>query len=183
MGAEIVKEVASKTNDIAGDGTTTSVVLTQAIIAEGMKNITLGVSAMDVRSGIEEAKDDVVKALRGMAKPIKDKEEMKQVATISAESESIGKIIADTIEKIGKDGVVTVEESQTTEILPPEIVQGLEFDKGYVSAYMVTNPERMEAEIACNTRDRQKNFLDKRDFAFFGKNSPKRQKRCGHHCR
>ena len=83
-----------------------------------------------------------------MAKPIKDKEEMKQVATISAESESIGKIIADTIEKIGKDGVVTVEESQTTEILPPEIVQGLEFDKGYVSAYMVTNPERMEAEIA-----------------------------------
>lgn len=144
MGAEIVKEVASKTNDIAGDGTTTAVVLTQAIVSEGMKQVAMGLNAMGLRIGIEKAAEEAVKALRDMAKPIKGKNEIKQVATISAESEEIGKIIAETIEKVGKDGVVTVEESQSFGV-ESEVVEGLEFDKGYVSPYMITNAERMEA--------------------------------------
>jgi chaperonin GroEL len=145
MGAEIIKEVANKTNEVAGDGTTTSVVLAQAIIAEGLKHTTMGVNAMGVRHGIEKATEEAVKALKSISKPIKNKEEIKQVATISAESEEIGQKIADTIEKVGKDGVVTVEESQAFGI-ESEIVEGLEFDKGYVSPYMITNAERMEAE-------------------------------------
>ncbi len=145
MGAEIAKEVATKTNDIAGDGTTTSVVLTQAIFTEGLRQTSMGVGVMGVRHGIERATEEVVKALKEMAKPIKSREEIRQVATISAENEEIGKIIADTIDKVGKDGVVTVEESQTVGV-DSEVVQGLQFDKGYVSPYMVTNGERMEAE-------------------------------------
>ena len=145
MGAEIIKEVATKTNDIAGDGTTTSVILAQAIISEGMKHTTMGVNAMGVKFGIEAASKDVVNALRSLAKPIKTDEEIRQVATISAESEELGNIIADTIKKVGKDGVVTVEESQAIG-LDSEVVEGIEFDKGYVSPYMVTNAERMEAE-------------------------------------
>jgi chaperonin GroEL len=145
MGAEIIKEVANKTNDVAGDGTTTSVVLTQAIIGEGIKHSTMGVNAMSLRAGIEEAAAKAVAVLGSIAKPIKNKDEIRQVATISAESEEIGAIIADTIEKVGKDGVVTVEESQTFGV-DSEVVEGLEFDKGYVSPYLVTNAERMEAE-------------------------------------
>ncbi len=145
MGAEIIKEVATKTNETAGDGTTTSVILAQAIIREGMKHATMGVNAMALRSGIEKAAQDVVAALKSIAKEIKNKEEIRQVATISAESPEIGKIIADTIDKVGKDGVVTVEESQSLGI-DSEVVEGMEFDKGYVSAYMITNSERMEAE-------------------------------------
>lgn len=145
MGAEIIKEVATKTNDLAGDGTTTSVVLTQAIVAEGMKHTTMGVNAMGVKFGIEAAAKDVVDALKNLAKPIKTDEEIRQVATISAESIELGTIIADTIRKVGKDGVVTVEESQTIG-LDSEVVEGMEFDKGYISPYMVTNTERMEAE-------------------------------------
>ena len=145
MGAEIVKEVANKTNDIAGDGTTTAVILTQALIEEGLRHTTMGVNAMGVRSGIEAATADIVLALRKLAKPIQGKDEIVQVATISAESEDIGKIIADTINTVGKDGVVTVEESQSFGI-ESEVVEGMEFDKGYVSPYMITNPERMEAE-------------------------------------
>lgn len=145
MGAEIAKEVATKTNDIAGDGTTTSVVLTQAIFNEGLRQTSMGVGVMGVRHGIERATEEVVKALKEMAKPIKSREEIRQVATISAENEEIGKIIADTIDKVGKDGVVTVEESQSVGV-DSEVVQGLQFDKGYVSPYMVTNGERMEAE-------------------------------------
>lgn len=145
MGAEIVKEVATKTNDMAGDGTTTATVLAQAMIGEGMRRTTMGVNAMGIKLGIERASAEVVKALRDIAKPIKSKEEIKQVATISSESAEIGAIIADTIEKVGKDGVVTVEESQSTSI-ESDVVEGLEFDKGYVSAYMITNAERMEAE-------------------------------------
>ncbi len=144
MGAEIVKEVASKTNDIAGDGTTTSVVLLQAIVEEGMKHTEAGLSAMEVRSGIEKAASDAVMALKGLAKKIQSDQEIRQVATLAAESESIGAIIADTIKEVGKDGVVTVEESQSIGI-EKEVVEGLEFDRGYVSAYMVTNTERMEA--------------------------------------
>jgi len=145
MGAEIVKEVASKTNDTAGDGTTTAIILAQALVTEGLRHTTLGVNAMSLRRGMELAGQDVVEGLRSISKPIKGKEEVRQVATISSESEELGTIIAETIEKVGKDGVVTVEESQTLGI-ESEIVEGLEFDKGYISAYLVTNPERMEAE-------------------------------------
>ena len=144
MGAEIVKEVAEKTNEIAGDGTTTSVILAQAIIAEGMRQTTMGVNPMGVRVGIERAAEKVVEALKAMATPIKTKEEIKQVATISAESAELGEKIAETINKVGKDGVVTVEESQAVGI-EYEVVKGLQFDKGYVSPYMITNAERMEA--------------------------------------
>ncbi len=146
IGAEIVKEVATKTNETAGDGTTTSVVLTQAIFNEGLKYTSMGVNTMALRNGIEKASELVVKTLKDIAKPIKTKEEIKQVATISAESVEIGTIIADTIEKVGKDGVVTVEESQSFGV-DSEIVEGMEFDSGYVSPYMITSPDRMEAEI------------------------------------
>jgi chaperonin GroEL len=145
MGAAIVKEVATKTNDKAGDGTTTAVVLTQAIINEGLKRTALGANAMMVRRGIEAAAKDAVEELKKMAKPIKGKTDIRQVATISAESAELGETIADTVEKVGKDGVVTVEESQALGI-ESDYVEGMEFDKGYVSAYLVTNPERMEAE-------------------------------------
>lgn len=145
MGAEIVKEVATKTNDIAGDGTTTATVLVQALVTEGLRHTTLGVNAMSLRRGMEQAGQDAAFALKSIAKPIKGKDEIRQVAVISSESEELGKIIAETIEKVGKDGVVTVEESQTLGI-DSEVVEGLEFDKGYISAYMVTNGERMEAE-------------------------------------
>jgi len=144
MGAEIVKEVANKTNDIAGDGTTTTVVLLQALVEEGMKHTESGLSAMGVRAGIERAAADAVVALKGLAKKIGSDEEVRQVATISAESQEIGTIIADTIKEVGKDGVVTVEESQSLGI-EKEVVDGLEFDRGYVSAYMITDASRMEA--------------------------------------
>lgn len=144
MGAEIVKEVATKTNDIAGDGTTTSVVLLQAIVEEGMKSLSSGTNAMALRVGIEKATADVVAELKKLAKKIQNDDEIKQVATVSAESEEIGKIIADTIQKVGKDGVVTVEESESFGI-ENEVVEGMQFDKGYLSHYMVTDPSRMEA--------------------------------------
>lgn len=145
MGAEIVKEVATKTNDAAGDGTTTSVVLTQALFEKGYQKSITGANSMGIRRGIERAASDAVEALKKMAKPIKSDAEVRQVATISAESEEIGSIIANTVKKIGKDGVVTVEESQSFGI-DSEIVEGLEIDKGYISPYMITNTERMEAE-------------------------------------
>lgn len=146
MGAEIMKEVASKTNDKAGDGTTTAMVLTSAIIDEGLKRTAMGANATMVRRGIEAAAKDAVEVLHTMAKEVKGKEEIRNVATISAESKELGKEIADTIEKVGKDGVVTVEESQSLGI-ESEVVEGLEFDRGYVSAYMITNTDRMEAEM------------------------------------
>jgi chaperonin GroEL len=145
MGAEIVKEVANKTNELAGDGTTTATILTQALVGEGLKHTTMGVNAMAVRNGMEQAAAAVVVALKELATPISTTEEIKQVATISAESEEIGAKIAETIEKVGKDGVVTVEESQSFGI-ETELTEGLEFDRGYVSPYMITNTERMEAE-------------------------------------
>lgn len=145
MGAEIIKEVANKTNELAGDGTTTATILTQALLTEGLKHTTMGVNSMAVRRGMERASVDVVAALKEMAKQISTTEEIKQVATISAESEEIGAKIAETIEKVGKDGVVTVEESQSFGI-DTEFTEGMEFDRGYVSPYMVTNAERMEAE-------------------------------------
>ena len=146
MGAEIVKEVATKTNEIAGDGTTTSMVLTQSIVNEGMKLTSMGVNSMGVRSGIERASEETVKALRNLAKPVKDQGDIKHVSTIAAESEKIGTIIAETIDKVGKDGVVTVEESQSFGV-ESDVVGGMQFDNGYVSPYMVTDSERMEAEF------------------------------------
>ena len=147
MGAEIIKEVAGKTNEIAGDGTTTAVILAQAIVSEGLKQTAMGANAMGVRLGIEKAAEEAVSALKSIAKQIDGKkhDEVRQVASISAESEELGVIIAETIEKVGKDGVVTVEESQVFGV-EQEIVEGLEFDKGYLSPYFITNPERMEAE-------------------------------------
>ncbi|MFZ2167538.1 MAG: chaperonin GroEL [Minisyncoccia bacterium] len=146
MGAEIVKEVATKTNDTAGDGTTTSVVLLEALVEEGLQHVTKGANAMLVRKGMEKARDAALVELKKMAKPVSGKAEVKQVATISAESEELGSIIAEAVDKVGASGVVTVEESQGME-LSYDIVEGLQIDKGYVSAYMVTNPERMEAEM------------------------------------
>lgn len=146
IGAEIAKEVANKTNDVAGDGTTTSVILTQTMISEGMKHAGAGVNVMALRSGIEKASEAVVDYLKKNAKPIKNKDDIKHVASISAESDEIGNIIADTIEKVGKDGVVTVEESQSFGV-ESDVVEGLQFDKGYISPYMVTDSERMEAEF------------------------------------
>ncbi|MDP3956176.1 MAG: chaperonin GroEL [bacterium] len=145
VGAEIIKEVAEKTNEAAGDGTTTSMVLMQAIAHEGLKRTAMGINPMGLRQGIEVAAREVVAELVAMAKPIKDKSEITQVATISAESEEIGKIITDAIDKVGNDGVVTVEESQTFGV-ESDVVEGMQFDKGYLSPYMVTNSERMEAE-------------------------------------
>ena len=145
MGAEFTKEVATKTNDNAGDGTTTAVVLMQAIVSEGMRHMERGMNPVGIRLGVEAAGKAAVDALRDMSKQIKSKEEIKQVATISAESAELGAIIADAIEKVGENGVVTVEESQSFEV-ESEVVKGLEFDKGYISPYMITNSERMEAE-------------------------------------
>jgi chaperonin GroEL len=146
MGAEIVKEVANKTNDGVGDGTTTTVVLLEAMMEEGLARVTKGGNAMAVRSGMEMARNAAVAELKKMAKPVVGKTDVKQVASISAESEELGTIIAETVEKVGKNGVITVEESQGME-LSYEVVEGMQIDKGYVSAYMVTNPERMEAEM------------------------------------
>lgn len=146
MGAEIVKEVANKTNDGVGDGTTTTVVLLEAMIDEGLERVVKGGNAMAIRAGMEKARDMAVAELKKMAKPVSGKSDIKQVATISAESENLGAIIAETVEKVGSSGVVTVEESQGTE-LESEVVEGLKTDKGYVSPYFVTNTERMEAEM------------------------------------
>lgn len=144
MGAEIVKEVAEKANSVAGDGTTTAVVLAQAIISEGIKNVEAGANPLALRLGIEKGVAKVVEALRKMSKQISTKEEMAQVATISAEDSDLGNLIAEVMQEVGKDGVITVEESKTFGI-QKEIVKGLQFDRGYISPYMITNTERMEA--------------------------------------
>lgn len=146
MGAQLVKEAASKTNDVAGDGTTTATLLAQSITTAGMKNITAGANPMVVKRGIEKAVEQVVEELKKIAKPIKNKEEIEQVATISAGDVQIGKTIAEALEKVGRDGVVTVEEGKGMTI-DIEYKEGMEFDRGFVSAYFVTNPEKMEAEI------------------------------------
>jgi len=146
LGAEIVKEVAEKTNDIAGDGTTTATLLAQSIIAEGLKNVTAGSNPLAIKKGIEKACKIVVSELKKMSKKISSKEETAQVATISAEDKELGNLIAQVMEEIGKDGVITVEESKTFG-LQKEIVKGLQFDRGYISPYMITKPERMEAEF------------------------------------
>jgi chaperonin GroEL len=146
IGAELIKEVASKTNDVAGDGTTTATILTQAIVREGLKLVATGMNPINIRRGIESAKDEVVKELKKNSKSIGEKEEIAQVATISAENPEVGKMIADVILEVGKDGVITVEESQTFG-LSKEIVEGMNFDKGYISPYMITNTESLKAEM------------------------------------
>ena len=146
MGAQIVREVASKTNDIAGDGTTTATVLAQAMIREGLKNIAAGANPMILRKGIQKAVDVVVEEIRKMSKKVRGKEDITYVASISAGDEEIGKLVADAMEKVTNDGVITVEESKTTETTL-EIVEGMQFDRGYISAYMVTDTERMEAVL------------------------------------
>ena len=144
LGAEIVKEVAEKTNDVAGDGTTTAVVLAQTVISEGLKNVAAGANPLALKKGIEKGVEKVLEALKNASKKITTKEEMAQVAIISAEDEEIGNLIAEVMTEIGKDGVITVEESKTFGI-QKEIVKGLQFDRGYVSPYMITDAERMEA--------------------------------------
>jgi len=144
LGAELVKEVASKTNDVAGDGTTTATLLAQVLISEGLKNVSAGVDPIGMQKGLEEAVKLVVEELKKISKPVKGKEDIAHVATISARDEEIGKLIADVIDKVGRDGVVTVEEGQTVG-LTYEIVEGMQFDRGYISPYMITNPEKMEA--------------------------------------
>lgn len=146
MGAQLVKQAADKTNDVAGDGTTTATLLAQTIVSEGMKNITAGANPMILNKGVEKATAAVVEELKKMAKKIKDKQEITQVATISAQDNQIGQLIADALEKVGKDGVVTVEEGKGL-AMEIEYKEGMEFDKGYASAYFVTNPDKMEAEI------------------------------------
>jgi len=146
LGARMVREVASKTSDVAGDGTTTATVLAQAILREGLKNVTAGVNPMALKRGIEKAVAAVVEELKKLSSPVKGKA-IAQVGTISANSdETIGHIIADAMEKVGKDGVITVEESKTMETAL-EVVEGMRFDRGYLSPYFVTDPERMEAVL------------------------------------
>ena len=144
VGAELVKEVASKTNDVAGDGTTTATVLAQAIVAEGFSAVNSGANPLVLKKGMDKAVDWVLEYLNKKKKAVSSHEKIKEVASISANDAEIGKLIADVFKEVGKDGVVTVEESQSTE-MSKELVEGLQIDKGYVSAYMVTNTERMEA--------------------------------------
>jgi chaperonin GroEL len=146
IGAGLIKEVANKTNEVAGDGTTTATIITQALIREGLKFVEIGISPIGLRKYMEEAKNRIVEILKKNSKKISSKEEISQVATISAESPEMGKMIADVIGEVSKDGVITVEESQTFGF-SKEIVQGLSFDKGYISPYMITHNESLKAEL------------------------------------
>ncbi|MEY2523309.1 MAG: chaperonin GroEL, partial [Ilumatobacteraceae bacterium] len=146
MGAQLVKEVATKTNDVAGDGTTTATVLAQAMVNHGMRNVAAGANPMGLKKGIEKAVAGAVESIKSQAKEVEDKEQIAAVATISAADASVGEVIANAIDKVGKDGVVTVEESNTfgTEL---EFTEGMQFDKGYMSPYFVTDAERQEAVL------------------------------------
>ena len=146
MGAQLVKEVASKTNDIAGDGTTTATILAHAMIEEGFKNVAAGANPMELKRGLEKASERVVVSLKEQSRALKTKEETAQVATISANDEAIGKIIADAMESVGEDGVITVEDSDTIETFY-EVVEGMQFDREYISPYFVTDPKKMEASL------------------------------------
>ncbi|MFS8972805.1 chaperonin GroEL [Streptococcus mitis] len=146
MGAKLVSEVASKTNDIAGDGTTTATVLTQAIVREGIKNVTAGANPIGIRRGIETAVATAVEALKNNAIPVANKEAIAQVAAVSSRSEKVGEYISEAMEKVGKDGVITIEESRGMET-ELEVVEGMQFDRGYLSQYMVTDSEKMVADL------------------------------------
>ena len=146
MGAQLVKEVATKTNDVAGDGTTTATVLAQAMITEGMKNLAAGANPIVLRKGMKKATEAVVDEIAKMSKPIEGKEQIARVAAISASDDAVGDLVADAMEKVSKDGVITIEESKTmkTEL---DLVEGMQFDRGYVSAYMCTDMDKMEANL------------------------------------
>ncbi len=146
MGAQLVKEVATKTNDVAGDGTTTATVLAQAMVKEGLRNLAAGAQPMDIKLGIEAAVTSIIERLRENATVVKDKAQIADVATISAQDRAIGDLIAEAMDKVGKDGVITVEESSTTG-LELEFTEGMQFDKGYISPYFVTDPDRMETVL------------------------------------
>jgi chaperonin GroEL len=147
MGAQMVKEVASKTSDIAGDGTTTATVLAQSIVSEGLKNVTAGANPMDIKRGIDKAVVHVLDFLKGLSKEVSKKEEISQVGTISANNDSsIGNLISDAMDKVGNEGVITVEEAKSMDTFL-ETVEGMQFDRGYLSPYFVTNAESMEVEL------------------------------------
>jgi chaperonin GroEL len=147
MGAQLVREVASKTSDVAGDGTTTATVLAQAIYREGMKNVTAGANPMDLKRGIEKAVEAVIENLKKISKPVHDKKEISQVGSISANSDAtIGNLIAEAVDKVGKDGVITVEEAKSMNT-SLDVVEGMQFDRGYISPYFVTNADKMEAVL------------------------------------
>ena len=146
MGAQLVKEVSTKTNDIAGDGTTTATLLAQALVSEGMKNVAAGANPMTVKKGIQKAVDAAVKALKSDAKPVSSSSDIARIATVSAADENIGKLISEAMEKVSADGVITVEESKTAET-SCDVVEGMQFDRGYISPYMVTDTDKMEAVI------------------------------------
>ena len=146
MGAQLVKEVATKTNDVAGDGTTTATLLAQALVREGMKNVAAGANPMQVKKGIKGAVDNVVATIKADSKPVKNSGDIARIATISAADENIGKLIAEAMEKVTSDGVITVEESKTAET-SCDVVEGMQFDRGYISPYMVTDTDKMEAVI------------------------------------
>ncbi|HEX6349298.1 MAG TPA: chaperonin GroEL, partial [Candidatus Dormibacteraeota bacterium] len=145
-GAQLLREVATKTNDVAGDGTTTATILAQTMINEGFRNVTAGANPMILKSGIEKAVETVVAQIKKVAVPVKGHEDVAHIAAISSQDEKIGELIAEAMDKVGKDGVITVEDSQTlnTEL---ETVEGMQFDRGYINPYMVTNPDRMEAVL------------------------------------
>lgn len=146
MGAQLVKEVATKTNDVAGDGTTTATLLAQALVREGMKNVAAGANPMVVKKGMQMAVDAVVAAIKDEAKPVKTADDIARVATVSAADEFVGKLIADAMEKVTADGVITIEESKTSETYS-DVVEGMQFDRGYISPYMVTDTDKMEAVL------------------------------------
>lgn len=146
MGAQLIKEVASKTNDVAGDGTTTATVLAQAMVNEGMKNLAAGANPIILRKGMKKATDAAVEAIKAMSKPVGGKAQIARVAAISASDDEVGTMVADAMEKVSKDGVITIEESKTmkTEL---DLVEGMQFDRGYLSAYMCTDMDKMEANL------------------------------------
>ncbi len=146
IGAQLVREVASKTNDVSGDGTTTACVLAQALIVEGFRNIVAGANPMHIKNGMDKAVKSVIERIKKVAKPVKTKEEIAQIATISANDKEIGNLIADAMEKVGKDGVITVEEGKSAETTL-DVVEGMKFDRGYISPYFVTDAERMETVV------------------------------------
>ena len=146
IGAQLLKEVASKTNDVAGDGTTTATVLAQAIVREGLKNVAAGANPLALKRGIEKAVEAAVEKIKALAIPVEDRKAIEEVATISANDPEVGKLIADAMEKVGKEGIITVEESKSLET-ELKFVEGYQFDKGYISPYFVTNPETMEAVL------------------------------------
>src|SRR5947209_1364254 len=147
MGAQLLKEAATKTNDVAGDGTTTATVLAQAIVTEGLKNLAAGANPMMLKHGIEKGAQAIVKQIKESATKVEDKAQIANVAAISAADPEIGNLIADVMDKVGKDGVITVEESKGLQF-ETEYVEGMQFDRGYISAYFITNAERMEAELS-----------------------------------